>query len=228
MKYFIAFSITLFLSVNLYSQDNKEDYLGTWNTFGLNHRFTEHFSLMPYAELRLYEPTSNYNLTFLSLNANYHFKNNNTLTLACAYLDIDSAFGTDNTPNTIEHRIMEQYSKRHNIGTLNVQHRFRLEQRFLKFVDKHELQNRFRYRLSLKYNINRLLFLGLTEEPFVNFENQAFHENRFYIGIGFNLIAHTQLQMGYMKHHIKKNNLNRIQVGISIQTDSRKSNLKQQ
>ncbi|MGJ8550079.1 DUF2490 domain-containing protein [Winogradskyella wichelsiae] len=222
MKKILTIFLILLVSTTLKAQNTTEDYLGSWYTLGLSHQFTEHFSLMPYAELRFYEPSSNYNLTFLSLNANYHIKNSQTLTLAVAYLDIDSYLGNDNTPNTIEHRIMEQYSKKHKFGSLNIQHRLRVEQRFLKYTDRNELQHRFRYRLSLKYPLNKTLFLGLTEEPFVNFQDQVFHENRFYIAIGFNLLKHTQLQMGYMKHHIRKNNLNRIQVGISIQTDSRK------
>lgn len=222
MKLILSTLILLCISTQLYAQKTPEDYLGSWYTLGLNHRFTEHFSVTPYAELRFYEPTSNYNLTFLSLNGNYHFKNNQTITVAYAYLDIDSVFDTDDIPNTIEHRMLEQYAKKHNLTILNIQHRFRLEQRFFKFSDKNEIQNRFRYRLSLKYPINKTLFLGLTEEPFVNFQDQAFHENRFYIGIGFNLLKRAQLQIGYLKHHIRKNNLNRFQIGISIQTDSRK------
>jgi len=223
MKFFLPTLILLSISTHLYAQKNTEDYLGSWYTLGLNHRFTEHFSLTPYAELRFYEPTSNYNLTFLSLNGNYHFKHNQTITIAYAYLDIDSVFDADNKPNTIEHRILEQYAKKHTLGVLNIQHRFRLEQRFLEFTDRNELQNRFRYRLNLKYNVNKMLFLSLTEEPFVNFQDQVFHENRFYIGIGFNVLKQAQLQMGFLKHHIRKNNFNRIQIGISIQTDSRKT-----
>lgn len=223
MKFFLPTLILLSISIHLYAQKNTEDYLGSWYTLGLNHRFTEHFSVTPYAELRFYEPTSNYNLTFLSLNGNYHFKNNQTLTVAFAYLDIDSVFDADNKPNTKEHRLLEQYAKKHTIGVLNIQHRFRLEQRFLEFTDRNELQNRFRYRLNLKYNVNKMLFLSLTEEPFVNFQDQVFHENRFYIGIGFNVLKQAQLQMGYLKHHIRQSNLNRIQIGISIQTDSRKT-----
>ncbi|MFD1014357.1 DUF2490 domain-containing protein [Winogradskyella rapida] len=213
--------ILLLWSSTLFAQKTSEDYFGAWYTVGVQHRFSDHFSLTPYAELRFYEPTSNYNLTFLSLNANYHLKNSQTLTLAYAYLDIDSVLDADNMPNTIENRIMEQYSKKHKLGALSLQHRFRLEQRFLKYTDRNEIQHRFRYRLSLKYPLNNTFFLGLREEAFVNFQDQVFHENRFYIGLGVYIKKQVQLQMGYMKHHVRKNNLNRIQVGLSIQTGSK-------
>ena len=59
-----------------YSQTSTEDYLGSWYTYGSSHRLNERFSLNPYAELRFYEASSNYNLAFVSVRGNYHFKKN--------------------------------------------------------------------------------------------------------------------------------------------------------
>ncbi|MDO6597232.1 DUF2490 domain-containing protein [Oceanihabitans sp. 2_MG-2023] len=219
----IALLIVLCIPAQLFAQKTSDDYLGSWYTLGINHRFTEKFSVNTYGELRFYEPISNYNLTFSSFSGNYHIKKKQTLSVAYAYLDIDSVFDEDNRNNTKENRIYEQYNYKHKLGIFNVQHRFRLEQRFLQLAAKNEMQNRFRYRFSLKYNINKTLFLGIKEEPFVNFQDQAFHENRFFIGAGFHLFKNMQLQMDYLKHHIRKKNFNRIQIGISILTDYRKS-----
>lgn len=207
----------------LFSQNPSENFLGSWYTFGSSHRLSERFSLSPYGELRFYEPSSNYNLAFISLRANYHLNSKSSLGLGYAYLDIDTVFEFDEIPHVKEHRILEQYVLKHNLGKFKVQHRGRLEQRFLQFSNRNELQNRFRYRISFKYDINTIVFLALTEEGFINFQDQVFHENRFYIGIGANLLKNTQIQVGYLKHHIRKNNLNRIMVGLSFQTDSRKS-----
>ena len=64
----------------------------------------------------------------------------------------------------------------------------------------------------------------VSEEPFVNFQDQAFHENRFYAGFGLNLFKNkSQITFGYLKQHIRKNNLNRIMIGVSFKTDHRKS-----
>jgi hypothetical protein len=214
--------VLLFLFPSLlFSQQPTENYLGSWYTFSLNHRLNERYSINPYAELRFYEPITNFNLVFLSVRGNYHLNSKSTLSVGYAFLDIDTVFEFDNLPDVKEHRINEQYIYKHSLGKFKTQHRFRLEQRFLDFRVRNEIQNRFRYRLSFKYNINETIVLALSEEPFINFENQAFHENRFYIGIGFKVIKNTQLQLGYVKQHIRNNKLNRIQIGISIQTDSR-------
>ncbi|MBU2940574.1 DUF2490 domain-containing protein [Lacinutrix sp. C3R15] len=216
--------IILLIQSPLFAQKTAEDYLGSWYTLAINHRFTEQFSITPYAELHTYETTSNYHLIFASINFNYHFKPKQTLSIAYAFLDIDSVFGDDNLYNTKENRIYEQYNYKHKLGAFSAQHRFRLEQRFLQFAHSNTMQNRLRYLFSLQYNLTKKMSLHIKEEPFINFQDQVFHENRFFIGIGYQAFKNAQLNIDYFKHHINKKSLNRIQIGISMQTDFRKTN----
>ncbi|GAB4160849.1 MAG: hypothetical protein Tsb0033_17380 [Winogradskyella sp.] len=226
MRILLSIALISLTTTNLIAQGPSENYLGSWYTYGSQHRLSERFSLSPWAELRFYEPSSNYNLAYISLRGNYHLKDNQTLGLAYAYLDIDTVFEFDHQPNIHEHRIYEQYTISQTKTKLHIQHRARLEHRFLDFPDRNELQNRFRYRLSFKYNLSNTIFVNISEEPFVNFQDQVFHENRFYTGFGFKVTSQSQLQIGYLKQHIRKNNLNRIQVGISFKTDNRKPKTK--
>ena len=222
MRKFIILFIILTFQSSLFSQNLSEDFLGSWYTYGSNHRLNERFSLSPYGELRFYEASSNYNLIFVSLRGNYHVDAKSSLGLGYAYLDIDTVFEFDKAPNVHENRLFEQYVLKHNWSKIKVTHRGRLEQRFLNFRTRNETQHRFRYRISLKYDFNKTLFAVISEEPFVNFQDQAFHENRFYVGFGINFSKHAQFSIGYLKQNIRKNNLNRIQIGISFKTDSRK------
>jgi len=222
MKRFIILFLLCTFQASLFSQNPSEYFLGLWYTYGSNHRLSERISLTPYAELRFYEPSSNYNLAFISLRGNYHLSSKSSMGLGYAYLDIDTVFEFDDVPHVKENRIFEQYVYKHKLRKINVEHRGRLEQRFLQFKDRNELQQRFRYRLSLKYKLNKTFYLIMMDEPFVNFQDQVFHENRFYAGIGINVLKHTQFQIGYLKQHIRKNNLNRIMVGVSFQTDHKK------
>jgi hypothetical protein len=221
MKRFLVLFALITLPTLVVAQNSSEDFLGSWYTYGSSHRLSEKISITPYGELRFYEPSSNYNLAFVSLRGNYHFKENQSVGLGYAYLDIDIVFEFDNQPNVHEHRVFEQYVIKHSFGKFKLQHRGRLEQRFLEFSNRNELQNRFRYKLSFKYNLNKSLFLILSNESFVNFQDQVFHENRFYSGIGINILKNSQLQIGYLKQHIRKNSLNRIQIGINFKTDAR-------
>ena len=227
MKSFFTSILLALIITTSYCQNPSEDFLGSWYTYGLNHRFSERFSITPYGEFRFYEPSSNYNLAFFSLRGNYHFKGNQSVGLGYAYLDIDTVFEFDNEPNIKEHRILEQYIFKHKWGSFKVQHRLKMEHRFLQFSTRNDMQHRLRYCLSFRYDISKTFFAVVTEEPFVNFQDQAFHENRFYAGLGVNIVKNAKIQFGYLKQHIRKNNLNRIRVGVSFQTDFRKQNTKQ-
>lgn len=219
----LLFLLFILLFTNqLLPQNPSEDYLGSWFTYGSNHRVSERISITPYAELRFYEPSSNYNLAFISVTGNYHLSSKSALGFGYAYLDIDTVFEFDHIPSVKENRILEQFVFNHKLNKFKIQHRARLEQRFLLLDDSNELQQRFRYRISFKHDINKTFFLEISEEPFVNFQDQVFHENRFYTGIGINVLKHSQLQIGYLKQHIRKNNLNRIHIGINITADSKK------
>lgn len=222
--YLTAACLFLLAPTSLGSQNLSENFLGSWYTYGSTHRLSERFSLSPYGEFRFYEPSSNYNLAFISLRGNYHLNTNSTVGFGYAFLDIDTVFEFDQTPHVLEHRLFQQFTYSHRFKAFHITHRPRLEQRLLDLSNKSELQHRFRYRLGLRYDINKTFYLHISEEPFINFQDQAFHENRFYSGIGINLLKNSQIQIGYLKQHIRRNNLNRIQIGISFQTDSRKLN----
>jgi len=219
---FLALSIFILFSTIGYSQNDAEDYLGSWYYISMNHRFSERWSIKPYAEFRFYETSSNYNLTFLSLSANYHLKRSGVLSLGYANLDIDRIFEFDDSPHVVENRIMEQYSFTHGKKKLKINHRLRLEHRFLELSSGLEVQHRLRYRFSLTYPLNPYVSAVMFDEGFVNFQNEAFHENRFFLGFGFNLLPKSQLRVGYLKHHIKDNNLDRIMIGFIYKSSSLK------
>ncbi|MEM9679706.1 MAG: DUF2490 domain-containing protein [Bacteroidota bacterium] len=204
------------------AQDTSEDHVGSWYTYNSNHRFTELLSASAGMQFRYYEMTSNHNLSFIYSQINYHQDTNHNYGLGYAFLSIDRVFEFEGTPNVTEHRTYEQYRFKHKLHRFKVNHRLRLEQRFLDLNGNNDFQQRLRYRIGFTYTINSFLFAELKEEPFINFQNQAFHENRFYVGSGFNITKLSTVKIGYLKQHINKRNLNRLMISINISTDSRK------
>ena len=116
MKRYVLLFVILILQSLVVAQNPSEDFLGSWYTYGSSHRLNENFSLTPYGELRFYETNSNFNLAFVSLLGNYHFKMNQSIGIGYAYLNIDTVFEFDNQPNVHEHRVFEQYVVKKNIG----------------------------------------------------------------------------------------------------------------
>ena len=90
-------------------------------------------------------------------------------------------------------------------------HQIRLEQRFKRGYEKgseYKLTHRFRYKLTLYVPLNKpafenhTLFLSAYNEIFIQAGKSVvfnyFEDNRTFIGLGYNLFDHLQVQAGYM------------------------------
>lgn len=122
-----------------------------------------------------------------------------------------------------EHRLWEQLLFNHKMKSLFVNHRLRLEQRFISksIAVNNELHNDGSvYANRLRYFIRNLLpfckepsfekgiFGALQNEVFVNWGNTAgvngefFDQNRFYLAIGYRLHPSFDIEAGYMNQYV--------------------------
>ncbi|GAA4807255.1 DUF2490 domain-containing protein [Litoribaculum gwangyangense] len=214
--------IVLTFSISIYSQPTPEKKLGAWYMLDANHKVSEAFSIKTGFQLRTFEVFDNMNVLFYYTGINYHLNKKTTLTFAYCYLDIDRTFIISGENHLYENRPYEQISYRHKISNLPIYHRLRLEHRFLNFKRTNSLNNRFRYKLGTKIELNKTFFMNVNNEFFANLEGKVFTENRFYAALGINIFDDDNIQIGYLNHEINKQNLNRIQVGLFFKTDLRK------
>lgn len=99
-----------------------------------------------------------------------------------------------------EQLVLTQYSHR-----LKIEHRYRVEQRWLSFRDGNsEFRQRFRYRfngflpLNHKTIVPGTFFLSAYDEIFLNPKGPVFERNRVYGGVGYQFDQHLILQAGYV------------------------------
>ena len=125
-----------------------------------------------------------------------------------------------------EHRMFEQVNLKDKAGRLEVQHRYRIEQRFLEQYALNSsgnvvqvdpvFRNRIRYRalvmlpLSRKTMGDQTLFLSINNELFVGFgkgiAKNPIEQNRFITALGWRFNAQTNIQVGYLNQFIFKSN----------------------
>jgi hypothetical protein len=223
MKYYftlIVFCIAILLS---HSQVNPEKELGSWYMLYGTFRVSDKISINTGIELRYYEIITNYNLDLFGTGMSYHINPKTALTVNYSYLDIDRSIEFTEISNTIEHRLYEQINNKHNLWNLPINHRLRIEHRFLHTMNDNTIQNRLRYRLGTKIKLGRTFYITTNHELFVNFTEEVFRENRTYVALGIRLHKTLKLQLGYMKQHINNLNLDRLQIGIYLNTDLRKT-----
>ncbi len=125
----------------------------------------------------------------------------------------------------VEHRPFEQFATKNSIGRLHLQHRYRLEQRFIEtktlsaaneyVFDKWLYKNRVRYRLLVNIPINKAtmkdantLFVQASNELFINFgKNVAkniFDQNRAFTGMGYKVSTPLTITFGYLMQQLFK------------------------
>lgn len=125
-----------------------------------------------------------------------------------------------------EHRIFEQMNLKDRIGRFEIQHRYRIEQRFLEQYAINSsgevvqmdpvFRNRIRYRammmvpLSHKEMVDNTLFLNVNDELFVGIgegiAKNPIDQNRFIAALGWRFNAQTNVQVGYLNQFVIKSN----------------------
>ncbi|WP_298343930.1 DUF2490 domain-containing protein [uncultured Algibacter sp.] len=224
MKYYI---IILILVINIntsFSQAPVEDKLGSWFTFVGNHKVSDKVSFSTLVQAWDYEVADNFNFILYNLSLNYKLTPKVTTSIAYGFADIDSGFET-NKPHTFENRLSEQVGYKHKLFKLPIDHRFRIEQRFLNKSGPDVTHNRLRYRLGTKIELNKTLFLRIHNEYLTTIGSKkvdAFSENRFYTALGINASKSVNIQVGYLNRAIKKLSLHRLQLGLFYKMDLRK------
>jgi hypothetical protein len=182
---------------------NPEDELGNWLIFNSTTRFSDRWSLFFEAQLRLWEVASNVNETLLRPAVHYNFTPDALAGLG--YLRADTWPFGDGGRERIENRIYQQFALWQNWSRTRFEHRYRLEQRWLKEAGETRYTNRLRYRFQVTSPLNRksmqpgAFFLNFYNEIFIGFDDaRAFDQNRLYGAGGYQFTPHANLQLGLL------------------------------
>lgn len=211
----LSFLVLLLVATNGYTQ--KSD-LGNWfNYFGnqkINTRWNWHnevqyrnFNFAGDLEQLLVRTGLGYNLS----------ENNNNVLLGYAYIHSEPYIaGTDDKLQTNEHRIFQQFITKQQFGRINIQHRYRFEQRFVQ----DDFKMRLRYSLSLNIPINKkvmeqnAVYASMYNEIFVNTEQNHYDRDRIYGGVGYCVNKYIRVETGVMSQLLPTNNRTQFQIMI--------------
>ncbi len=219
------------------AQDTGEDEFGAWYMYFGTNQVSDKLSIHTEAQFRYYETFGNFNQLLLRTGLNYHLNPNAIVTLGYGYIDTDPSFEEMGLADAsfagneiLEHRIFQQFILKNKVGKVLFEHRYRLEQRFINNkglaglgANLKDTQHRARYRLQLTLPLSDTFFVNVYDEVFLNLQDSVFGQNRLYMALGAKLSGNTSVQLGYLKNHFNQINFDRLQIGVFINTDLRKS-----
>lgn len=115
-----------------------------------------------------------------------------------------------------EHRLFQQFITKQSISRVNVQHRYRFEQRFLP--DNFKL--RFRYLLGATVPLNKTamdanaLYVSAYNEIFIHTDGNLFDRNRSFAGIGYVIKKDLRFDVGFMRQMLAQRSRNQVMVSL--------------
>ncbi|TFG78922.1 MAG: DUF2490 domain-containing protein [Flavobacteriales bacterium] len=217
------FAVMLMSTVAAYAQKSADEVFGYWYMFSGTGRISEHSGIQAVFNIRFYDQIKDFNQMILRAGYNYQINHRALFALGYGYIITDTKLGnaTDEV-NRKEHQIAEQLSFRHYIWKFQLEHRPRLEQRFMESGQENQLLHRARYRLQAKLPASTPLYLVLSEEIFLNLQDHVFGQNRLYGGMGVKLVQDLDIQLGLVRASSNGIYIDRLQLAFFYSPDLRR------
>lgn len=209
----IFFMLVLFLTANLNAQNTNA---GNWFLYFGNQKINNRWNWHNEVQYRNYNFAGDLEQLLLRTGIGYNLsENNNNLLLGYAYVHSEPyVAGTNEKLNTNEHRIFQQIISKQQFGRVNIQHRYRFEQRFVE----EDFKMRARYFLSLNVPINKkemeknTIYASVYNEIFINTDFNYFDRDRIYCGVGYCFNKNFKVEAGVMTQILSNSRRTQFQI----------------
>ena len=197
-----------------YSQKSE---IGNWFAYFGNQKINKKWNWHNEVQYRNYNFIGDTNQLLLRTGIGYNLTEDNNVLIGYGFINTQKYLpNSDQKVDTNEHRIYQQFITRQKAGKVFLQHRYRLEERFLS----NDFQLRLRYLLGINIPINKktleknALYLSSYNEIFMNLEKPLFDRNRLYGALGFVINKNFKVEAGIMAQILENSNRNQFQIVI--------------
>lgn len=218
-NYRMIFLLVLSLPIPVFSQSNTY----AWGSVFMNGPYRKNWGLHLDAQLRSAEDAGSVKSWLIRPGLQRKINARHSVALGYAYVwtqTIAPAFRSHQS----EHRAWQQWIYQQPIGRINLQHRFRLEERFLGatritegvglpapavYATRFRYFNRILLPIRIRKSFERGLFGAIQNEFFLNVSGKKklnthlYDQNRFYLAGGYRIHPQLDLELGYMNRHIQ-------------------------
>ncbi|MDG1334157.1 MAG: DUF2490 domain-containing protein [Crocinitomicaceae bacterium] len=196
---------------------SQESDLGNWIIYFGNKKINSKFNWHHEVQYRNYNAIGDLEQLLLRTGIGYNLtEKNNNLLLGYGFIRSENYIPLAEDKAIVnEHRVYQQFITKQSFGRVKVQHRYRLEERW---VDDSDFKLRFRYFLALNVALNHndmidnTVYLSAYNELFINHQNSLFDRNRLYGGVGYKLNSLVRFELGYMNQFFGSANRDQVNV----------------
>jgi hypothetical protein len=210
-----CFLLLLLVTANSHAQ--KTD-MGNWFIYFGNQKINKRLNWHNEVQYRNFNFAGDLEQLLIRTGLGYDLsENNNNILLGYGYIHSEPYIaGTEDKLKTDEHRIFQQFITKQQFGRVNIQHRYRVEERFLK----DDFKMRLRYSLSLNIPINKkvmeknTIYASAYNEIFINTKQNQFDRDRIYGGIGYCFSKNIKMEAGVMSQMLPSNSRAQFQIMV--------------
>ncbi|MDH5032691.1 DUF2490 domain-containing protein [Chryseobacterium cucumeris] len=209
----LAFTVLGLGSILTFAQKND---LGAWYMYFGNNRISKKLNWHNEIQYRNFDAVGDLEQLLIRTGIGYDLtENNNNVLLGYGFI-LSQPYVNGEKKENIEHRIFQQYITKQKFGRFYLQHRYRLEERFLE----DDFRMRFRYMLGVNIPITqkemlpKTLYASVYNEIFLHFDSPVFDRNRVYGALGYVINKNMRIEAGYMNQIQENRNRGQIQIGF--------------
>jgi hypothetical protein len=203
------------LTINISAQKSN---VGNWFGYLGNQKINNQWNWHNEVQYRNFNFLGDLNQLLLRTGIGYNLtENNNNILLGYGFINSQKYISDSNEKvGTNEHRIYQQFITKQSFDKVFLQHRYRIEERFLP----NDFQVRFRYFLGINIPINKpkieknAFYLSAYNEIFINAQQNIFDRNRLYGAIGYVFNKNIKMEGGYMAQTVATSNSNQFQIVV--------------
>lgn len=203
----------IFLGINssVYSQTEKvyPQSGGYWIGYFGDNKINSRFGIHSEMQARNFGINQSVETLLIRTGLNVYINPNVMVSAGYGYIYGDPVSDDVIASRTSENRIWQQLILRNRTRNIFLEHRYRLEQRFIhnQTNETHQTDHRIRYRFQTifpLYSIDphlRHWFVSVNNEIMVNLKSEPsglFDRNRFFAGIGYQVSPKMNFQLGYL------------------------------
>ncbi|HYF03104.1 MAG TPA: DUF2490 domain-containing protein [Patescibacteria group bacterium] len=195
----------------------RDDNTNAWLMYFGTARVADAWSIHTEAQVRRAELLETWQQLLLRTGINFHADETTALTLGYAYVDTYPYGDFPAREVFPEHRVYQQMLLKGSLGRAALQHRYRLEQRWIEVAGTGDwiFKNRFRYLLRANVPVIGATledgepYVALYDEIFIGFGggvNNIFDQNRAYVALGWKFSKDFSAEIGYMHQLLAQGN----------------------
>lgn len=209
---FLLLIILISFSSSSFTQTTQENtgWLALFNSYKFSKNFGLHFD----AQFRSADDWKYVRNVLIRPGLTYYFNPKNNVTVGYAYIGSFNQLPEPAKNSLTESRIWEQYINTAKLGSISLQNRLRLEQRFIERQTEDVFAQRLRYfvRATIplakqEQTFTKGFFAAVQNELFFNVQNKSkinnnvFDQNRAYGAVGFRFSPKLDLETGYLNQY---------------------------